>query len=171
MSGVVGGDLKERMVSIMTNRARQELGVGRKVLLAVLGLASLAGPIAVGLVHASAARIASTVGTTAMTPSEQDSGHASMLASKEEMLALLVKKVQPSYPEAARKAHIQGAVVLRATIGKEGDVENLRLVSGPAELAPAAIEAVKQWKYRQYMKDGHAVEVVTDITVNFSLAK
>jgi protein TonB len=106
-----------------------------------------------------------------MTPAEQDSGHASAQASKEEMLGLLVKKVQPSYPDAARKAHIQGAVILRATIGKDGDVENLRTMSGPPELVPATIEAVKQWKYRPYMKDGHAVEVETDITVNFSLSK
>jgi TonB family protein len=171
MSGVAGGDLKRRMVSIMTNRVRQELGFSKKVLLAALGLACLAGPIAVGVVHASAARIASTGGTTTMTPAEQDSGHASAQASKEEMLGLLVKKVQPSYPDAARKAHIQGAVILRATIGKNGDVENLRTMSGPPELVPATIEAVKQWKYRPYMKDGHAVEVETDITVNFSLSK
>jgi protein TonB len=87
------------------------------------------------------------------------------------MSALIVKKVQPVYPEAAKKAHIQGEVVLRAIIGKEGDVENLQVVSGPAELAPAAIDAVKQWKYRPYMKDGQAVEVETEISVNFTLMK
>ena len=167
MSAVAGGDLKRRMVLIMTNRVRQELGFGKKVLLTLLGVASLAAPVAVGLVHASPR----TADTSAITPAEQASGHASQQASKEEMLGLLVKKIQPSYPDAARKAHIQGAVVLRATVGKEGDVENLQVVSGPPELAPAAIEAVKQWKYRPYMKDGHAVEVETDITVNFSLTK
>jgi bla regulator protein blaR1 len=171
MSGVASGDLKRRMVSIMTNRVRQELGFGRKVLLSVLGLVSLAGPIAVGLVHASVAGIASTAGTSAMAPAEQASGHPSAQASKEEMAGLLVKKVQPSYPEAARKGHIQGAVILRAAISKDGDVENLQVVSGPPELTPSAIEAVKQWKYRPYMKDGHAVEVETDITVNFTLSK
>jgi bla regulator protein blaR1 len=171
MSGVASGDLKRRMVSIMTIRVRQELGFGRKVLLSALGLVTLAGPIAVGLVHASVAGIASTAGTSAMAPSEQASGHPSAQASKEEMAGLLVKKVQPSYPEGARKGHIQGAVILRATISKDGDVENLQVVSGPPELTPSAIEAVKQWKYRPYMKDGHAVEVETDITVNFSLSK
>jgi bla regulator protein blaR1 len=171
MSGVASGDLKRRMVSIMTNRVRQELGFGRKVLLSVLGLVSLAGPIAVGLVHASVAGIASTAGTSAMAPAEQASGHPSAQASKEEMAGLLVKKVQPSYPAAARKGHIQGAVILRAAISKDGDVENLQVVSGPPELTPSAIEAVKQWKYRPYMKDGHAVEVETDITVNFTLSK
>ena len=106
-----------------------------------------------------------------MAPAEQASGHPSAQASKEEMAGLLVKKVQPSYPEAARKGHIQGAVILRAAISKDGDVENLQVVSGPPELTPSAIEAVKQWKYRPYMKDGHAVEVETDITVNFTLSK
>ena len=87
------------------------------------------------------------------------------------MMGLIVKKVNPQYPEAARKAHIQGEVVLRATIGTKGNVENLQVVSGPAELTPAAVEAVKQWKYRPYRKDGRAVEVETDITVNFTLAE
>jgi protein TonB len=103
--------------------------------------------------------------------SDQGAEHASVQASKQEMMGLIVKKVNPQYPEAARKAHIQGEVVLRATIGTKGNVENLQVVSGPAELTPAAVEAVKQWKYRPYRKDGRAVEVETDITVNFTLAE
>jgi periplasmic protein TonB len=56
----------------------------------------------------------------------------------------LIRKVKPQYPRAARKAGIQGTVVLRVTIGKDGKTGNLRAVSGPPELIPAAIEAVKQ---------------------------
>jgi periplasmic protein TonB len=83
---------------------------------------------------------------------------------------LLMKKVQPQYPALARQARIQGAVVLQASIGKDGNVQNLRAVSGHPMLTPAAIEAVKQWKYRPYFLNGEAVEVDTTITVNFTLA-
>jgi TonB family protein len=84
-------------------------------------------------------------------------------------LGLLVKKVAPAYPPDARDAHIQGIVVLQANIDKEGDVSNLVLVSGDPMLAPAAIEAVQQWKYRPYLLNGQAVEVETTIQVNFVL--
>ena len=84
---------------------------------------------------------------------------------------LLVKKVPPEYPPEARAANVQGTVVLRANIDKEGNVANLLLVSGDPILAPAAIEAVKQWKYKPYLLNGTAVEVETTIQVNFVLAR
>ncbi|HTT19464.1 MAG TPA: TonB family protein [Candidatus Sulfotelmatobacter sp.] len=83
---------------------------------------------------------------------------------------LLVRKVQPTYPPLARQARIQGTVVLQAQISKTGDIENLQLVSGHPMLAPAAIEAVKQWKYKPYLLNGEPVEVETTVQVNFSLA-
>ena len=83
---------------------------------------------------------------------------------------LLIRKVQPSYPPLARQARIQGTVVLQAQISKTGDIENLQLVSGHPMLAPAAIEAVKQWKYKPYLLNGEPVEVETTVQVNFSLA-
>ena len=169
ISGVSGGELKKRMVWIMTNRAVQELGLGKKLMIGVALLASVAGPIAVGLVHASESRGESDARSTTVASGDQGAAHASVQASKQEMMGLIVKKVNPQYPEAAKKAHIQGEVVLRATIGTKGNIENLQVVSGPAELTPAALEAVKQWKYRPYKKDGRAVEVETDITVNFTL--
>lgn len=83
---------------------------------------------------------------------------------------LLIHKVQPQYPPLARQARIAGTVVLQAAIGKDGSIQNLRLVSGHPMLAPAAIDAVKQWKYRPYFLNGEPVEVDTQITVNFTLA-
>jgi len=83
---------------------------------------------------------------------------------------LLVHQVKPNYPALAKQARIQGSVVLQAAIGKDGSIQNLRLVSGHPMLAPAAIEAVKQWKYRPYFLNGEPVEVDTQITVNFTLA-
>ena len=83
---------------------------------------------------------------------------------------LLVKRVQPNYPPLARQARIQGTVLLQAEISKDGTIENLRLISGHPMLAPAAIEAVKQWRYRPYMLNGEPVAVETQVQVNFTLS-
>src|SRR5581483_8658955 len=81
---------------------------------------------------------------------------------------LLLKKIVPEYPPLARTARIDGVVVLAAVISKDGIIENLRLVSGHPMLAPAAIAAVKQWRYRPYLLDGMPVEIETTINVIFS---
>jgi protein TonB len=81
----------------------------------------------------------------------------------------LVHQVKPVYPPLARQARIQGAVLLQAIIGKDGSIENLRLVSGHPMLAPAAIEAVRQWRFKPYTLNREPVEVQTEITVNFVL--
>ncbi len=78
---------------------------------------------------------------------------------------LLIKRVEPQYPGDATR--IQGQVVLKALIDKNGDVENLTVVTGHPMLIPAAIEAVKQWKYRPYLLNGQTVEMETQITVTF----
>jgi protein TonB len=83
---------------------------------------------------------------------------------------LVIRKIQPTYPPLARQARIQGQVVLQAEISKDGAIQNLRLISGHPMLAPAAIEAVKQWRYKPYFLNGEPVEVETQITVNFSLS-
>ncbi len=83
---------------------------------------------------------------------------------------LLLRKVQPTYPPLARSARIQGQVVLQAVIGKDGTIQNLRAISGHPMLTPAAIDAVKQWRYKPYFLNGEPVEVDTQITVNFTLA-
>ena len=67
---------------------------------------------------------------------------------------LLLHKVTPPYPPLARQARIQGSVVLQAVISKTGTIENLHLVQGHPMLAPSAIEAVKQWKYKPYFLNG-----------------
>ena len=83
--------------------------------------------------------------------------------------AFLIKRVDPVYPPLARQAGIQGSVILQLTISKSGDVENVQLYSGHPMLAPAALEAVKQWKYKPYLLNGEPVEVETRVTVNFTL--
>lgn len=82
---------------------------------------------------------------------------------------LLVRKVTPEYPPIARTAHIQGSVQLSAVIGKDGKIENVQVISGHPMLAQAALNAVKQWRYKPYVLNGQPVEVQTTITVNFTL--
>ena len=80
---------------------------------------------------------------------------------------LLIKRVQPKYPSAALAVRAQGAVQIEATINKEGNVTNLKVLSGDPVLARAALEAVRQWRYKPYYLDGDPVEIQTQITVNF----
>ncbi len=82
---------------------------------------------------------------------------------------LLIHKVQPQYPALARQARIQGTVVLQALIGKDGAIQNLHVVSGHPMLTGAALDAVKQWRYKPYYLNGEPVEVETTINVNFTL--
>jgi len=82
---------------------------------------------------------------------------------------LLIRKVNPVYPKKARKKHIQGVVILAAKISKDGDIVGLSVVSGEPMLAKAAVEAVKQWKYKPYLLKGEPVEVDTEVLVNFRL--
>ncbi len=83
--------------------------------------------------------------------------------------ANLVHKVQPVYPVIARTSHIQGVVEFGAIISREGAIENLQLKRGHPLLVNAAKDAVLQWRYRPTILNGRAVEVVTDIIVNFTL--
>jgi len=83
----------------------------------------------------------------------------------------LIDRIQPVYPPIAKAAHVQGKVILSATISKEGAIENLQVVSGHPMLVKAAMEAVKQWRYRPYLLNGQPVEVETQIIVNFVLAE
>ena len=80
---------------------------------------------------------------------------------------LLIKRVQPTYPQAALAVHAQGAVQIEATVTKEGNVTNLKVLKGDAVLARAALDAVRQWRYKPYYLDGQPVEIQTQITVNF----
>jgi protein TonB len=82
----------------------------------------------------------------------------------------LFRRFEPVYPPLARSARIQGAVVLVALISKAGTIENLRAVSGPPMLVPAAINAVSQWRYHPYILNSEPIEVETQIRVNFTLS-
>ncbi len=82
---------------------------------------------------------------------------------------MLIKRVNPVYPASARAMHVQGSVVLEATIDREGRVVNTTVVKGDKALAQAALDAVRQWRYKPYYLDNQPVEVKTQIIVNFVL--
>jgi protein TonB len=85
------------------------------------------------------------------------------------MQGMLIYKVVPTYPAVAQAIRASGTVVLQATISRTGAIENLRVVEGPAMLRQAALDAVKQWRYRPYMLNGQPVEVETTVDVQFTL--
>jgi len=85
------------------------------------------------------------------------------------MDASLIHRVQPDYPSIAKFMRLSGTVVLRAVIGTDGEVRQIEVLSGNPILADAARAAVRQWRYRPTLLDGQAVEVETQVTVNFVL--
>jgi protein TonB len=86
------------------------------------------------------------------------------------MEGMLIRRVQPVYPTPARNARIQGKVLLQAIISREGKIEQLQVISGHPMLVSAALDAVRQWRYRPYVLNGEAVDVETQVTVNFVLS-
>jgi protein TonB len=136
---------------------------------------SVIGAAIIGVViFASAflfAQQAGSEGSGATSETQKAAPSQRVRVSQGVMSGLLSSRVQPTYPEDAKQAGIQGKVVLKALIDKEGNVEDVQLMSGPEQLAPAAIEAVKQWRYKPYRMNGEPVNVETQVLVNFSLSK
>jgi protein TonB len=83
--------------------------------------------------------------------------------------ANLIYQVNPVYPVIAKITHTQGVVILEAQINKDGSIDSLRVLSGSPLLAQAALDAVKQWKYRPTLLNGEPTDVITTITVTFTL--
>jgi periplasmic protein TonB len=84
---------------------------------------------------------------------------------------LLIYKVKPQYLPLAIQARVQGRVILQAVIGRDGSVQNLRVISGHPLLVASAMDAVRQWRYRPYLLSGEPVEVDTTINVDFTLTQ
>jgi TonB family protein len=89
----------------------------------------------------------------------------------DKMAAQLLSKVAPVYPVDAKKARIQGTVKLQAIVGKTGEIENLKVLSGPDELQKSSLDAVRKWTYKPFLLNGDPVEVKTTINVTYSLKK
>jgi len=84
-------------------------------------------------------------------------------------LALLIQKTQPVYPLIAKEGQVSGTVVLAASISKTGNVENLRVVSGPVMLRMSAVSAVRTWRFKPYMLDNQPTAIETTINVRFCI--
>lgn len=82
---------------------------------------------------------------------------------------MIISKITPVYPPIARAARVEGVVVLKAVIDRNGNIQNLGVVSGPTLLVSAAIDAVRQWRYRPYLLNGKPVEVETTVQVIFQI--
>jgi periplasmic protein TonB len=96
---------------------------------------------------------------------------SSLNVSSGVMAGNLLTKTLPQYPAIPKAAHIQGIVVLQATISKSGSIQNLRVISGPPMLQQAAMDAVRSWRYKPYLLNGEPVEVETTINVVFNLGE
>jgi len=83
--------------------------------------------------------------------------------------AKIIRRVQPEYPDAARREHLQGTVKLHAVIAKDGTIRMLRVLTGYCSLAEAAMKAVRQWRYSPTLLEGNPVEVDTTIEVIFQM--
>jgi periplasmic protein TonB len=104
---------------------------------------------------------------TAASVTSNAAEHVQMSHDASEIVA---HPVRPNYPLLARQMKVQGSVILQALIGKDGIIQNLRVMSGPQILASAAEDAVRQWHFRPHLEGSEAVETQAKITVNFTIS-
>jgi TonB family protein len=107
-----------------------------------------------------------------LPPAEQQPAKATRAAPEaagDVSASRLIHRVEPLYPPDAKAQHLQGLVALDVQIGGEGAVHNITVVEGNPVLAEAAVQAVRQWRYRPYSMDGRPVEMQTRITIRFTL--
>jgi|SRR5580700_699931 TonB family protein len=162
--GIFDANTFERRLMKLTEKPTEMGGVRRAVLVlacTVLGLAACGSAFALHLhVNALAAAALDEKG-----PSKPIAVAPGVMAAQK------ISGPNPIYPPDAKKARVQGEVVLDAVIGKDGKVENLNVVSGPPMLQSSSIEAVRQWIYKPFLLNGDPVEVRTSIHVIYSLKK
>lgn len=117
--------------------------------------------------QSSAPVISDTTETVAKvaTPAAQRTSISSSAAAD-----IITRSIQPDYPMLARQMRVQGSVILQALIGRDGMIQDLRVLSGPPILANAAEEAVRQWHFKPHFVGSQAVETRANITVNFTIS-
>lgn len=122
----------------------------------------------VDLQNGSAPAPAATV--TAAPPQNLATNAGERVRLSADTAQMVEHPVEPSYPMLAKQMKVQGSVVLQALIGREGGIQDLRVLSGPAILSTAAMDAVKQWRFRPYLQSGQPIETEARITVNFTIS-
>jgi TonB family protein len=161
--GIFDANVFERRLMNVTEKQQEIRGVRRVAVLAAcaaLTLVTCGSALALGM-HSNAGSGGSD-GSATKAPKQ-------LTVSSEVMSHNLLSKAVPVYPPAAKKAKIQGKVVLDAVIGTDGNVENLRVISGPQELQQSALDAVRQWTYKPYLLNGNPVEVETTVNIIYNL--
>jgi TonB family protein len=161
--GIFDANAFERRLMNLTEKHKEIGGVCRVAIVvacAALGLATCGSALALGM-HVNAA--------SAGDDSSASKAPRQLTVPAAAMAENLLTKVMPEYPPAAKKAKIQGTVVLSAVIGKDGIVKNLRVLSGPQELQQSSLDAVRQWTYKPYLLNGDGIEVKTTVNVVYAL--
>ncbi len=164
--GIFDANAFERRLMNLTEKHKEIRGMRRVAavtICAALGLVACGSALALGM-HADAGSPAADNNAPSKAPKQ-------LSVSADVMAENLLNKVMPQYPAAAKKARIQGTVVLSALIGKDGNVQSLRVLSGPAELQQSSLDAVRQWTYKPYLLNGDPIEVKTTVNVVYSLGK
>jgi TonB family protein len=162
--GVFDANTLERRLMKLTVKKRQMSRVRAGVAVAacvVLGVATAASAVALRV----------GVDSQANADQEDSKGGAAHSVPPRAMQGNLISKVAPIYPPDAKKARIQGTVVLDAVISKTGAVDSLKVASGPSELQQSSPDAVRQWRYKPFLLNGDPIEVKTTISVVYSLKK
>jgi bla regulator protein blaR1 len=162
--GIFDANTLERRLMRLTEKRRETRGIGRSAIAVVCVLLGTG-------TCASAVALATNVDEMFAAGSDSSKSSEPHTVPAAEMVKYLISKVPPVYPEDAKKARIQGKVVLHAIIGKDGAIENLTVVSGPDALQQSALDAVRHWTYRPFLVDGQAVVVKTTITVIYELKR
>jgi TonB family protein len=161
--GIFDANAFERRIMNLTGKQKGLRGLPRVAMVAASAVFGLA-------ISASAVAVAAHINPAAAADNSNQAQPPKQLSvTAEQMAGNVISKAVPVYPPAAKKAKIQGKVVLEALISKSGNVEALRVLSGPDELQRAALDTVRLWKYKPYLLNGDPIEVKTTINVNFSL--
>jgi TonB family protein len=160
--GILDANAFERRVMKLTRKENNIRGARRLVVViacAALGIGTCASTLALSM-HVDAG-----LGVDVAPPHDPVNVAPGIMAGNK------ISGPIPKYPEAAKKARIQGTVLLNAIIGKDGTVEQLTVISGPKELQQSALDAVRQWIYKPFLLNGDPIEVKTTITVIYTLSK
>lgn len=164
--GIFDANAFERRIMKLTHIQKEIQGARRSAILAAcvaLGLGTCASALALRTyVYAPPVQGGGKTASKKTVPASVPAGV---------MAKHILKQAMPIYPPAAKKAKIQGSVLLNALIGKDGTIENLKVVSGPKELQQSALDAVSQWTYKPCLVNGDPVEVATTVTVTYSLGE
>ncbi len=164
--GIFDTNALERRLMHLTNDPSYVAGARR---LAALAAAAALTLTACGSAYALAVHVDATQGGSPGIGASTSSSPVKVTAK--DMEANVISKQAPKYPADAKRARIEGKVVLSTVISEKGDVEQLKVVSGPKQLRQSALDAVQQWKYKPYLVNGKPVAVQTTINVTYRLAK